>query len=774
MKNIIILTSTITTCLLGIDLEVLKMKDEGKDIYHLILSSEKDFICKKTTDYNLEDKIFCQIESENNISQSKHFELFDLSINNNEITIIPKKNYKIFYDDEEIYNKKLFEDKKRYKKIDIIFYDNIPTVLNYEVAKENLNFDINYIKSNYSYIDVLNDNLTPIDSLRDVTKIDFIKKLYKKGDFIGVVKKADRELEKGNIYSSEILLFKIRALDKILDDKRENGYNFEDIETACDFFIDNYPSNKDLTEVYYYKIKSLFKRGKYKKAIILTNEITKNFKDDYFTQKARILKAKSLFSRRNTKYKSYKILKDVLFNTKYVDNALESAFTLVNNYLNDSDAKSAKVYLEKIIKYNKDYLLDKYDQAYNIAKKFAGLKDFKTAYKIGSILEKKQITEELLKNIAVWAEKANMSEIAYKYYKKYLKQYPDGKFSDFVKEKLDKVLINIKDENVTKKIYDIDQVLQKYSNEPIYKKALIKKVKLLMEEQRYKDVLNLSKKLEDINATKYVRESAQKILYSYLSKNDCINAVNIVDKYGVSVNNEKLYELAKCYYDVARYKESLELARKFIRSENFDEETKWYFIAIKSAFKQKNWTMAIKLYEDLKQLAKPYEIDKNIYVALFYSYFNLKYIDKSLGILSYLEKNDPKNPKLLDIYYKLVKYYKDKGIDLSVVIYAKKLLKLQKELKIEVYSPVVDIMLIKSLESLNRYKEALKYFADAYLSKNINDSQKAQLLYLAGEISLKNKKIEQAKEFFIKCGTDVKSQMWQKLCSENLKMLEDK
>ena len=105
--------------------------------------------------------------------------------------------------------------------------------------------------------------------------------------------------------------------------------------------------------------------------------------------------------------------------------------------------------------------------------------------------------------------------------------------------------------------------------------------------------------------------------------------------------------------------------------------------------------------------------------------------------------------------------------------YAKKLLDLQKSLKVSTYSPQVDLELIKALMNLGKNKEALKYFAIAYMDKKKSDVQKAELLYLAGEASLKLKKIKEAKEFFSKCGSEVKSKLWVNLCSESLKLIDN-
>jgi tetratricopeptide (TPR) repeat protein len=771
MKKLIYLIS-LSIYLSASSLSVVKLKDEGLDVLHLSIKSKEFFKCSVENDYSLQDKIVCDLKYDNNISLDNNFTFFEFSIKDKKIYIYPKYEYKIFMDDMPIYDKNIFKNLKLIKKIDIVFYKKALTFFK-ESKKNGLNFNIEFPKNESLYIDVLNDNLVPIMSIKDVHKVDFIKKLYKKGDYTSVIKKANIELKNNNIYSSEILLYKIKSLDRLLENKNEIEYDYKDIENSCDIFIDRYPSHKDISQVLYYKIKSLFNRGKYKIAIKLTNDLSNNFPFDFFSEKASILKGKYLFFQKNKKNKSYKILKDILYNTKYPENALESAYLLIEHNLKDKNIQSAKIYFEKILKYDKNYFRNDYKNSYKLAQKFASLGDYKDASEIALIISKDMDDEELLKNLSYWQDKANLKDLAYKNYKKYLKKFPNGKYVDFVKERLDNVLLDIKDINKTKKIKDIDKIIKKYKKEPIYKKALIEKVKLFLSDKKYKSVLKLANQLKEINVTSYINEAAEKLLIEYLDKNDCINSIKLIDDYKVTVDSQRLYELAYCYFKTARYKDCLNLVKKYIVSSSFDNTLKWYYLGIQASFRLRDYTTSINLYEDIIKINDDKRIDLDIYFSVFYSYLRLKYIDKAMKILEKIENIEPKNPKLLDIYYELVKYYKNKKIDLSVVLYGKKLLKLQDKLKVDNYTPYIDILMITSLKNLNRYKEALSYFAKAYLSKKITDSQKGQLLYLAGELSMKINNLKQAKEFFTKCGLDVKNEMWQKLCSESLKLLEE-
>jgi tetratricopeptide (TPR) repeat protein len=772
MKNLIYLTSVIIYSVLNASsLDIIKFKENAGDVYHLSIKSDKRIVCSVDRDYQLENRIICDLNSKIEQNCSKNFKFFSLNIDNNRILIKPKYGYKIFYYEDDFFDKTKFNTSYNYNRVDIVFYKKLPSFLK-KTVYEGLNFKIDFKYKEEFFIDVLNDNLTPVASLKDANKLDFINKLFSKKDYKSVIKKADQEFL-NNIYSSEILLFKIRALDKILENKNETEYNYFDLRDSCDLFIDRFPSHKDLAEVFFYKIKSLANSGKKNEAITLINKVVESFPKDKFSEKALLIKAELLFKSKEGKELANNILKNLLYSTKNVKNALESAMLLINNYLKNSSVNNAKIYLSKILRYE-DYILENKKKFYDFAKVFAKLKDYNDAMKIAFVLNKNNSNEELLKDLGFWQEKANLNDLAYETYKKYIKKYPDGRYNEFIKERMDKVLIHIKDKNSSKKIKDIDNILKKYSNEPIYKEALIQKAKLLIQEQKYDEVLNMLKELNDINETSYIKLSAEKLLYRYLDSGNCLESIEIVDKYKVRLDGKKLYKLGDCYYRSARYKKCLELSTKFIKSKEIDNGKNWYYLAIKSAYKIKNYNLAIKLYEDLIKLSNDKDIDTEVYYELFFANMDLKYINKALEIVKFIEDKDESHPKLLDVYFKLVKFYKARREDLMVVLYGKKMLKLQKKLKIKTYSPLVDIYLIKSLSNLHKYKEALEVFTDAYLNKSIDDSYKARLLYLAGELNIKKKNIKQAKEFFIKCKTDTKNELWQKLCSENLKLIEDK
>lgn len=754
-------------------LTLTNIKDDGSDLYILNLQSSGNFYCEIEDSFSLKDKIKCNILNlDKNISKKSNY--FDLELSNNKLTIYPKYKYKIFKKNSEIYNKLNFKPhNKTYNSIDILFYKDKSRYVK-KNSSDNLAFNIEFEKSELDIIDVLKDDLRPILNSANADKIRYIKELFDAGKYDSVLDNCGRYLKQNSsLFTNELLLYKIRAMDRQLKQKIKVDFTYDTLDNVVNDFIDRFPSDKNIPEILYYKVKTVFKNGRYAKAVPHVDKLSKNFPDNIFTHYAEILKAEKLFQKRDSKNKAIKLLKEVLYKTKYEEIALKAAYKLIDNYLVQNNVKQANFYLQKILKSKKDYLLEDFKKSFSLAKKFSNQKDYKSANEIGRVLITNNKDETFYKNFAQWLEDDGKKGEAYSIYKKYISEFPEGIYIDLIKVKVDKVLLDVSETNSSKVHDDIDHVIKSYKNDPVYKKALIKKVKLFDEAKKYQSILDLSDELKDINQTNYIDSAATNLFTNNIYKKRCKESINLVDRYKITVDNNTSYNLAECYFNWARYKDADLIIDNQIEDINITNRAKWLYLGIKTSNRVDKHSDALAMFGDLEKLVDIEQEYSDILFKVFESYYKLDKIDEALEIVKKIETIYPNSPLTIDVYDGVVKYAKKNKNDLMLQIYARRLLKLQKNLKVQTYSPRVDLLLIQALGRLNKDSKALSYFADAILTKTINDTEKAQLLYLAGELSLKLKNQEQAKEFFIKCGTDIKSSMWQKLCSDSLKLLED-
>jgi tetratricopeptide (TPR) repeat protein len=751
-----------------------RVGEGSSELNILNVQSDSNLSCNIVNSATLNDKIECSVaSSDSNISRSNKF--FDLELSGDTLVIYPKSKYKIFYKDEEIYNKRLYKSQvSHYNSIELIFFKAIPEDYDLKGSSDFLDFDIQYSKSS-DLIDVLGDDLNPVIHADSAGKIEYIQKLFDDKKYQSVIDSCDRFLKNRPLFKGELILYKLRAMDKLL----ESGSSRVDFSNAIfdlnvDSYIEQFPSDINMPEMLYFKSKIAFKGLSTTKAIPYVDRLSNNFPDSIFTHRAQMLQAIHLYKKDSTKQQAIKIFKDLLYKTPYKDIALKAAYNLMKIYAKDGNDAKATIYLKKIVNSMPSYLLKNLKQSYSIAKNFAKLGNFESAVNIVKHIFEDSDNQPLHKNYAIWLEKLGRYKESYKIYKRYLDKFPNGIYLDVVKKGMDRVLLDTNDTNITKQLADIKDIMKSYRGDSIYKKALIKKVNLYDSQNRYSDILNLKQELEDINESSYLDSAATKLFIKSIGKKDCKKSIYLRDEYNITLDLEYSYELVKCYLKWARYDRAYSVVSKNLNKVSVDSKSKWLYLGIRVSNKVKKYQTSIDMYNDLIKLV---DINNSRYsdisYTLFDSYEKLDRVPEAIKIANFIEKRYPKNPENIDLYHKIVLYSNVKKDDMTLQLYAIKLLELQKELDIQRYSPKVDIVLIQSLRRSSRYKKALSYFADALLDKSLDDKPKAQLLYLAGDISLKLNNKEQAREFFIKCGVDIKSGIWQKLCADSLRLLDD-
>ena len=85
-----------------------------------------------------------------------------------------------------------------------------------------------------------------------------------------------------------------------------------------------------------------------------------------------------------------------------------------------------------------------------------------------------------------------------KFVQKYLKEFPYGDYSDAAVMLRDKILFNLPENNLTKKLDYINKIIKNYQGE-IAKKALVEKAKILFKMKKYEEILKMEEELEKID-----------------------------------------------------------------------------------------------------------------------------------------------------------------------------------------------------------------------------------------------------------------------------------
>jgi tetratricopeptide (TPR) repeat protein len=755
-------------------------RDEGKTFSTIHIISESDIACYKRINSDFKDEIRCEFNRAiKSIINSPENLYFKIESDSKSISITSKYKTNLYPIPNDFITKDKIYTKRngKYKHWVVIGYKDLP--VSYEINQNiDLNFPIEYKKNNSPYIGALNLDEKPLQNDKEVTLMSNIRDSFKNKKYDMTLSYCDKMLNsKNSSYQNDASLYKIRVLNEfVLNDN--NKVDLQELIGMVEDWIEDNPSEKEIPQMLYIMSNAYIKKGRSNKAIEIISLLKSEYKDNYFTNIARINLADSMLDKLKLK-KARQIYESIFYSTKDIDIASIAATKLTKFYLDKNENKKAKEIYLKIIKANNNYINMHIEQAYNIAKDFSDSGDKNMSLNIAQVFDNKNIDrflnrEEVEKNIAFWYENRNKDR-SITLYRKYLKKYPNGSFVSFVKERLDALMIdNIQGDSSSKLAY-YDSLMKKYPNSDIYKKSLLKKVDLLMESKKYEDILKLKDDLKKYGGESFLNQVAKIMLKKSLNKNDCKDALSIINEYNITAQKWDDEKLFNCYLSYSRYKKADELCEKYLKDKSLSQNILWLYNKAKVMNAQEKYEEVIKISKDIEKLSKILNTKeyKDIIYLQANAYYHLKsnYGIEFIKSVSKIENSFRYDVRNLDIYEKAIKYAKSKRDDLMILKYVKKIISAQNRANISLYSPRVEIDQITALKNIGQNKKALKENIKL-LYRKLTDTQKANVLYLAGDLSLKLNKKPEAKEFFIKCGKIVEDNAWQKLCADSLRIIE--
>jgi tetratricopeptide (TPR) repeat protein len=756
-------------------------KDDHKLFSVLHLRDKQDIECSIHKDNNFTRYIICKLHSpitkRDTPVEDRYFKIY---FSHDLVKITPKKSFKLYSVDDEFLSSNIVKREKREssKHWIAVGYRSPNRVFDSELHAEGLNFPIEYRNFKLPFIGELDFDRRPKIPNEDSRLILNLKELYKKGNYERVISKVDEFFEstdkRGRAFESELLLYKIRSLDRVINDSKTNPkYDPNELVELADSYIKSNPSSINLPEVYMIVAKSYISMGRKKLAKKYMDILDSEYKDSRFNFLLKLFVGDN-FYKQGESSQAKAAYKDVLYNTQDFDLASMAAMKLADIYLDQKRVKKAKNFIEKVLDANAKFITKETPLSYKIAKKFADLNSSDTAIKLSKLFKKSGDRDEIDKDIAYWYELNGDIDRAITLYREYLEKRKDSKYLNFVKKRLDSLLINDNETNQTKALKHIDTILKKYDDNETITKALLQKVKILKSQKRFEDILKLEESLKKIGRFEIVKESASTLSNRYYSEGRCKEGYALESKYdiNITVSKDKLFD---CYKKLHLYKRAIKIVRELSNGDNLNEKIKWGYELVKLYSKLLRDKELLLVAYDVENLQKALHTTKyrDIVFDKIEAFYRLgNYDDLMLREIKKAEKFFPSDVRLLDAYNRALEYSKKIHNTNMVEIYAKKMLKLQDRYKIDTYSPKVDIDLVEALRENGKYQEALREDLKL-LYKKLDDNQRAHVLYLAGYLSEKLKKIKEAKEFYIKCGEIVEDSAWVELCSENLKLLEE-
>ncbi|MEO1923753.1 MAG: hypothetical protein ABGX25_04485 [Nautiliaceae bacterium] len=735
--------------LFGLEINVDYGKNQNIPYEVLTLYEKFPFTC--TTDNNKIECLFDKVPKTPVFKDKTYFfnilPVFEKSKFKIIITV-KKGKFKVFALKDNLYNKPLltpFKPKKAKKWI-IIVNDRY---LNNK--QEGLNF---YFKHTvYPYIGPIDENLNPIKMAKskDIVKYFEILKAYKAGrDVLDEINEFIKNYP-NSVFLSDILYLKL----KILDANNES----EGVISLGKEWIKKYAFSEKLPEVLLLIGKNYSKIGFASDASYYYNRIITEYPNTKWAYLAMIYLADQLYMMGDEK-KAFKLYEKALYSTNDLDIASLAAARLAQRYMDKGNIKRAIEYYKKIYRANKKFILKDKNKAYELAKMLASHGIYDLAINIGEDILKglkklDDLYEPLLYNLALWAYEDGKYDLALKFVERYLKEFPYGDYADAVSSLRDKILFQIPENNLTKKLEYIDKILEKYRGD-IAKKALVEKVKILYKMKKYKEVLELEDKFKDFDEKlfpdkdKFFKKVKREYAIELLKQNRCFEAISLIKKYKLTLDKKWDDEIYKCAIKSKNYDIASVICNKYLNSPDDEVFIKWMKRKIEALKGLRDYKNIVTAVDDLCGVMKkgcyPYLLDK------FFALWKLKEYKEALKVAKQLEKHqDIRNA---DAFIKIVNWALKSNDNLLAASYAKKIIELQNRFKAHPYSPFVEFVFAKYTKNK---EEAIKVLKE--LLKRVKGEDKARALFMLANLTGDKKYIDE-------CLKVKDSKLWKGLCKD--------
>lgn len=786
-KFIIFFTITVTT-IFALDLNVKIAKEKGNKYSILNLSSEEDFACIQDRDYEkILNSYTCVFKNAPkaavNSMDTQFFYIFP-SVKNGSfiLSIKPKRKSKMFsYDVDPLNQDKQQGVRPSSRKYTIVSYegDSIPFIKQKEGI--GINFPIQLEGEKFPYVKSLDINGIPIvdnPALNDLKEYAEIKTMINKGEYKQAVVAIDRVLKifPNSIFISEYELFRLKA------SLASNGAAaVNEIVSRGKAWLKNFPTDEKTADVLLVIANAYAKAQDFNNASYYFDRVINDYESLEVSKQAMIDLGDSL--KQSKPRTATELYKRALFKTKDMNIASNAAFKLTDSYLMLKDGANAAIYAEKILSGNPAFLIKNKMKSFEMAKNLYKLKAYQSAYETLNTLIKNLNTnddgyDEMLSLIGDYAVDSGDISGAKSFYNRYITEMPNSKKVPDIQSKLDKLNFgSIENKTNGAKLKDYEEVIKKYPNDPISKKALVKKAEILFAEKRCDellkiktDVLTLQKELSD-SIVPMISSCEKSRVISQLKRGDCSDALMGIKTNLVKLEAEHDGNLYNCMMKTSSYEQARDLATRHISEQNPLTKLTWLSKLQKSYARLSDHKNVISLSRDIMTLAKTLNQPSYNMVAyeMFASAVSIQNIETMIEAAKTVESLYPNMPESLFVYKEMLKYAIKKNDNLTALNYSKKMFELQNKLKVFADTPWLEFTYSDLLAKNNDNTNALITLA-TLKDKKLSPNDKARQLYNASVLWQKQGKKDTAKKLLTECSSLKDDSSWRKLCKDGLEL----
>lgn len=658
------------------------------------------------------------------------------------------------------------------------YREKAPMLSENKPASNAINFPINMHDNVYPYVGGLDlkGNPIKISRVQDVTDYMNIKKAYGEKNFDKVLELSNYALKKypNTIFKNELMLYKIRALHE----KEDN----EALLELSKQFLRDYAGDPNVAEVLAYTANAYVKIGQIMDADYFFDRLFDEQSDSPYAALGMIYKAQQLESGGSLK-KALFYYERALDATKDIELASEAAFNLARLELALENTDKAKPYVDKIAKANPKYFATVKQDALKMAQTLTDRHAPKTAIKIienlyNSVGQKSPDSQLLLRNLGMLQAQADNREEAMKRFNEYLKTYKFGDYADEVRRAKDGLFFENNDTNVSAGIKQYDDLIDRYGNDSVGRKALYKKAQLLLKNNRYKDLLDLESELHKLESTEYpdvnsmISKSAVGLSKEYLKEGKCSEAISLQKMYKIKLLPQWDGLIFDCALKTTQYPTAEKIAQSHLQSKSMAERQIWLSRMVKTQFALGDYKNAIKGGEELATLLNA---EKNpplndIYRTLFDAMQRIGNAEGMIRHIKNIETVFGSDFQDIERYTQMVALGTARKDEALTQTYARKVMALQAKTKTYTQSPYIEFTLAQSYQKLGKDSDALEVLKSLNPRK-LDKEKRSRQQYLIGSLAQKLGRKEDARSAYNASIKADGASAWGKLAKDALGLL---
>jgi tetratricopeptide (TPR) repeat protein len=770
--------------LFGLELSIQSGKEAGEKYSILHLRNSSAFSCESTNnEFGDTIRIDCRFpnapkQSFSPIDNAHLHVSSSATAKGYVITILPKSKMKLLpiTFDLSKQTQTFQNDVKSATHWSVVgFQKTAPLMDNSTPSASAINFPIKVEKNALPYIGGLDLKGNPIKIRRvqDVTDYMEMKKAYAAKDYGKVLEKAKGTLKDypNTVFKNELMLYQIRSYHQLEE--------YEKVLDLSKKFLREYAGDPSVAEVLAYTANAYGKVGQVVDADYYFDRLFDEQSESPFAILGMIYKAEELEAGGDSK-KAMTFYQRALDSTSDIEIGSKAAFKLAKIELSNGNTKKASEYVDKIAKANPNYFNQEYTDSMSMASIFDDRNNTKTAAQITEALlnksnKKSDDYQLLLRNLGLQLAQAGKRNEALKRFDEYLDNYKYGEYVQEIRRAKDALFFDDGEHNTTKEIKKYNDLIDRYGEDSVGRKALYKKAQLLLGENKFKEILDMESDLYRLDSTQYpetnsmISKSAIGLTKSYLKEGKCVEATKLQKMYKVKLLDEWDESIFNCALKTTDYTAAKKIAQKHLKAPSVKERELWLYRMVKTEFGLGEYKDAIKGGNELITLlaAEKNPPLNDIYRIMFDTAQRVGDGDGMIRNIKSIESLFPNDFNDIERYTQMVSLGLKRKDEALIQTYALKVIALQERTKSYTQSPFIEFTLAQSYQNLGKDNDALKVLKMLNTQKMVNE-KRARQQYLIGAIEQRLGHKREARDAFnASIKTDPNS-AWGKLAKDAL------